>query len=319
VYRNQIYPVLIIIIVFVLGLSSASARPYLIWNPCDNTSSDIMHEILQTEEYDGIIVTEIEPYLDNLDAYRPLIIFAEGWCDNISLELLDDIGDDIVSYLENDGSIYWQGENTAFFHDLYRETIFNFDIATCIPEPFESIHGVSSPFESLTLSTITSTAEMIGGGDGTAFCNTCWCPDISVFNIYPYRTIINSFRFSCLTDDGPNTRADFVNVLMEWLNGMVDAPEIDNSQIPHEFAITENYPNPFNAQTVICYTLPQSEKVQLVVYNVLGQPADILFDGLHSAGMYQMTWNAEDCPSGVYFIRLESRYQSHSAKVVLIK
>ena len=278
-----------------------------------------MHELLQAEEYDGILVTEIEPYLDNLDIYRPLIVFAEWWCDNISLELLDDIGDNIVSYLENDGSIYWQGENTAFFHELYRETIFNFDIATCIPDPFESIYGVSSSFEILTLTTVPSSAAMIGGGNGTAFSSFLGCPDKSVFNVDPYRTIISSFSISCLTDNGPNTRAEFVNILMEWLNDVVDVPETDIVQVPDEFEITESYPNPFNAQTVICYTLPQSEKIKLVVYNVLGQPVDILFDGWHNAGRYQMTWNADNCPSGIYFVHLENSCQSQSIKVVLLK
>jgi len=309
----------VIVLTVIVGISIAGSEPYLIWDPCSSPSAETLHEILQTENYDGIIVNEIQPYLDNLGNYLPLFVFAERWCENISLELLDEIGDEIVNYLLDDGSIYWEGENTAYFHDLYREVIFNFDIATCATEPFEHLTGCTyAPFE-ISMNLTPTYAEMIGGGDGCGLEgeDLCWCK--AVYRESPFRTIITTFPIANLTDDGDNSRADYVNMMMDWLTQTMDTPEIENTSIPYDYIILQNYPNPFNSQTVLYYALPKPGRVNIGIYNILGQPVEKLLEGWHNAGKYNLTWNAGDYPTGIYFARLESDGYAKCIKLVLMK
>lgn len=74
---------------------------------------------------------------------------------------------------------------------------------------------------------------------------------------------------------------------------------------PATFELTGNFPNPFNPATVIKYAIPQDARVSLEVYNTLGQRVMTLLDNeVHSAGFYEIAFNAINLPSGVYFYRL---------------
>ncbi|MCP4581675.1 MAG: T9SS type A sorting domain-containing protein [candidate division Zixibacteria bacterium] len=308
------YFVLVIVsLVFLAGNSIVKAGTYLIWDPCESYSADVLHETLQSENYDGIVIENIQPFLENLNEFKPIFVIAHWWSEYIDRDILDEVEPHLISYLANDGSIYWEGENTA------NTAIFNFDIATCTTEPFNNISGVSQSFETLSLATQTTTASMIGGGDGTAFCAPFGCPDKSVYQETPYKTIISSFPIDCLTDDGQNTLADFVHVLMGWLDVANEVPSRDDVSVPENYVLSQNYPNPFNAQTVLRYGLPESGRVTIGVYNILGQPVDILFRGWQQAGQYSLTWNADDNPTGVYFARMESGSYAECVKMVLMK
>ena len=88
---------------------------------------------------------------------------------------------------------------------------------------------------------------------------------------------------------------------------------------PSEFDLVQCYPNPFNAATTIEYSLSQPGDVVLSVYNIRGQKVETIIDGLRGAGKHSVTWNAGDIPSGIYFVRLQSQYQSKSMKLLLLK
>lgn len=88
---------------------------------------------------------------------------------------------------------------------------------------------------------------------------------------------------------------------------------------PNAFVLKGCYPNPFNAATVIKYTLTAPADIRIVVYNVLGRKVAILADCSQQAGEHSLVWNASDQPSGVYFARLETKAQSKSIKMVLLK
>ncbi len=71
-----------------------------------------------------------------------------------------------------------------------------------------------------------------------------------------------------------------------------------------EFKLLQNYPNPFNPTTVIGYTLPIESKVKIEITNILGQTIRVLVDHNKNAGYHRANWNAENLPSGVYFINI---------------
>ena len=78
------------------------------------------------------------------------------------------------------------------------------------------------------------------------------------------------------------------------------------TEIPHEFALSPNFPNPFNPQTTIRFTVPQTGIAVLKVYNIQGEEVATLFNGMAETGrILQTTFNAVNLPSGIYFSRLE--------------
>jgi aminopeptidase N len=74
--------------------------------------------------------------------------------------------------------------------------------------------------------------------------------------------------------------------------------------LPDGFRLYQNYPNPFNSTTVIEYDLLNSSRVQLAVFNTLGQEVARIVDQQLPPGSYRADFNALTLPSGIYFYRL---------------
>jgi hypothetical protein len=96
---------------------------------------------------------------------------------------------------------------------------------------------------------------------------------------------------------------EVTNALAREVNVGVNLPMISNA-IPTEYALTQNYPNPFNPSTTIQYDLPENGKVNLAIYNTLGEQVANLVDTRQEAGSYEVKWNASNLASGVYLYRL---------------
>ncbi len=94
--------------------------------------------------------------------------------------------------------------------------------------------------------------------------------------------------------------------------------EIDVA-IPKIFALSQNFPNPFNPETVISYELPVMSSVKLAVYDILGREVAVLVNEEKPEGAYTIQWNASKISSGMYFYRLDSGKNSLVKKLVLMK
>ncbi len=90
-------------------------------------------------------------------------------------------------------------------------------------------------------------------------------------------------------------------------------------ELPQAYALHQNFPNPFNPTTEICFDLPKAGKVNLAVYNVLGQKVATLVNGDMEAGNHSITWDASQQASGVYFYRIEANDFSKTVKAMLLK
>ncbi|MHB9028619.1 MAG: T9SS type A sorting domain-containing protein, partial [Candidatus Latescibacterota bacterium] len=88
---------------------------------------------------------------------------------------------------------------------------------------------------------------------------------------------------------------------------------------PGGFELKGSYPNPFNPSTTITFTLNETRRVALDVYNVAGQKVDTLLNGVLRAGEHSLTWNASGRASGVYFCRLEAEGKTAVRKMVLAR
>ena len=89
--------------------------------------------------------------------------------------------------------------------------------------------------------------------------------------------------------------------------------------LPKAYALHPNWPNPFNATTMIHYDVPQAGKVSLTIFNLLGQKVATVFDGRQLAGSYTINWSASNLPSGLYLCRMEAAGFAQTRKLLLVK
>jgi glucose/arabinose dehydrogenase len=93
----------------------------------------------------------------------------------------------------------------------------------------------------------------------------------------------------------------------------------NTEETPSGFVLQQNYPNPFNPETKIKYTVPRESFITFKIYNTLGKEINTLVSGTKTAGNYEVTWNASNYPSGVYFYRLTSGSESVEKKMAVVK
>jgi len=94
--------------------------------------------------------------------------------------------------------------------------------------------------------------------------------------------------------------------------------------LPTEFALHNNYPNPFNPVTNITYDIAQNSEVTLEIYNVMGQRVRTLAQGSHEPGRYRVMWNAtndygQSLSSGMYIYRIQAGDFVSVKKLILMK
>ncbi|HRE10906.1 MAG TPA: PQQ-dependent sugar dehydrogenase [Ignavibacteria bacterium] len=94
---------------------------------------------------------------------------------------------------------------------------------------------------------------------------------------------------------------------------------IGNNNNPVNFSLSQNYPNPFNPVTSIKYEIAQNGFVTLKIFNVLGMEISTLVNQTKRQGTHEVTWNASDFPSGVYFYELSAGEFKQRKKMILIK
>jgi hypothetical protein len=92
-----------------------------------------------------------------------------------------------------------------------------------------------------------------------------------------------------------------------------------SSEVPSDFELKQNYPNPFNPKTIINFQLPMFSNVKLIIYDILGREVTTLVNGQLQHGSYEVTWDATNHPSGVYFYELTSGSFKETRKMVLSK
>ncbi|MCH7859938.1 MAG: T9SS type A sorting domain-containing protein, partial [Candidatus Marinimicrobia bacterium] len=104
----------------------------------------------------------------------------------------------------------------------------------------------------------------------------------------------------------------------------IDQPRGPIQQVPNEFKLLQNFPNPFNPITTIRFDLPEQTEVNLIVYNILGRVVARLVDDIRPAGYYELRWDGRDrtgrlVSSGIYIVRLVTPTESRSIKLVMMK
>lgn len=115
-------------------------------------------------------------------------------------------------------------------------------------------------------------------------------------------------------------------ILPEFVAGRLDIQTgiDDDGLLPTAFELEQNFPNPFNPQTTIAFSVPQASRVRLVIFNLLGQRIVTLVDDVLPPGRREIVWFGRDqggneVSSGIYFYHLSADEYSETRKMVLMK
>lgn len=93
----------------------------------------------------------------------------------------------------------------------------------------------------------------------------------------------------------------------------------EETNIPSDYYLSQNFPNPFNPSTKITYSIPSSSRVIIKVYDAVGKEIETIENNNRSAGTYVITFNAQHLASGVYYYKITANDYSATKKFVLLK
>lgn len=127
-----------------------------------------------------------------------------------------------------------------------------------------------------------------------------------------------SYRLKQIDNDGTFAYSKIVTVDLTTIT------DVDDEGIVHEFALNQNYPNPFNPSTTINFTVPSDVKretsnVKLIVYDILGKEMAVLVNQQMQPGNHEVSFNADNFSSGMYFYKLTTGNFVQTKKMLLIK
>ncbi|MBN1464664.1 T9SS type A sorting domain-containing protein [candidate division KSB1 bacterium] len=142
------------------------------------------------------------------------------------------------------------------------------------------------------------------------FAHSCYSADLPYLGSIHEIAIFNK----ALSDE----EVDFL--YNAGVNGFpVSSVKSKEAQLPKEFTLSQNHPNPFNPTTAIRYTLNQSEQVKLTVYDLLGNEVALLVDEFQDSGEHGITFNAQGLTSGVFFYQLRTETGTLTKKMIVMK
>ncbi|MCC6475521.1 T9SS type A sorting domain-containing protein [bacterium] len=101
--------------------------------------------------------------------------------------------------------------------------------------------------------------------------------------------------------------------------GSVNASPNANGAVVTEYALLQNFPNPFNPETNIAFDMVEAGHVNVSIYNVIGQKVAELVNGNMNAGRHIVNFDATNLPSGLYLYKMEANGFSAQKKMVLMK
>jgi hypothetical protein len=108
-------------------------------------------------------------------------------------------------------------------------------------------------------------------------------------------------------------------VMLTSFEEVIIVTDVPRGTVPKEFSLSQNYPNPFNPSTTINFSISQTEKVNLKIYDVLGREVATLVNEQKAPGNYEVKFNAGNFASGMYLYRLQAGDFVQTKKMILMK
>jgi len=265
--------------------------------------TDWAHSIQQTDDGNYVIAGRTDPGTGFQDMYLVKVFGAEQ--PPVSVEI---VPDDPPVVVPQGGSFGYTGTVTNNTDEVQYVDIWTMAYVPGMGwhGPFKNYNNVRfNPHQVHSAHLNQRVPNVAPVGDGYLYCG--------YVGDYPSTVIDSScFPFEVIAA-APTTAGEAGWVLTgSFLEG--DFPDL-----PSEFALLGNYPNPFNASTMISYELPTSAHVRLEVYNLFGQRIATLVDDQQEAGYKSVTWEDSEAASGVYFYRLTAADFSETKRMMLVK
>jgi len=216
-----------------------------------------------------------------------------------------------VSNLENATEYFWRvaAKNETGWNSF--SDWFSFTTIVHLP----GIVTLISPVDSLEYDSTMTQPEFLWHSDPIAanytlqlsyqsnFDNTFFAVDSLIDTLFISEAEFEGdfyWRVQCsnIAGSGEWSAPNFVHLIIVGVD--------DFNEIPKSYSLSYNYPNPFNPSTVIEYSLPKSSYVQLEIYDIVGNRVGELVNKSQNAGNYQITFDASNLSSGVYFYRISA-------------
>ncbi|MCK4447205.1 MAG: T9SS type A sorting domain-containing protein, partial [Candidatus Marinimicrobia bacterium] len=113
--------------------------------------------------------------------------------------------------------------------------------------------------------------------------------------------------------------SDHLPVVADFVLTNPNKIETFQKNVPHQFKLYQNHPNPFNPITTISYQLKKSSFVKLSIYHINGKLVETLVNENKSPGYYSVEWNSEKVCSGIYFYKIDADEFSRVKKCLVVK
>jgi hypothetical protein len=120
------------------------------------------------------------------------------------------------------------------------------------------------------------------------------------------------------------TEFNITDIIVDDNPAIISRVKQPENRIPTEWKLSQSYPNPFNAESIISYQVPKEAHVTIEVFNLLGQKLKTLVNEEKSPGSYQTIWNGKDengrsVGSGIFVYRMQAGDFSAIRKMVLVQ
>lgn len=141
----------------------------------------------------------------------------------------------------------------------------------------------------------------------------------SIYNPLPSGSVL-TFFFDPAQIDHFSNRVHLFSDVLSYFENYVSQLDVPIETGKNSFNLFSNYPNPFNPQTSILFSMNSAETVSFNVYNISGQLVTSLAEkAWYPAGRHQIIWEPVNLSGGIYFIRMETEHFKSTRKVIYLK
>lgn len=194
----------------------------------------------------------------------------------------------------------------------------NFEISIDDGESWSVLYPDSGSYD---YSSLSSDNHCIGGQAAWSAYNLTRIWKYMRFPIGEYLEEMPIFRFKFGSDDSILGVGFFFDDFRVW--GLGEPSNVSDhgfaDAVPREYRLLQNFPNPFNSETSICFELPEQKLVNITIYNITGQEVARPVSDIFAAGLHQIPFDATGLSTGVYLVRMESANSCAVNKMLLLK
>ena len=270
-------------------------------------------------------------YLNNLNNSDVNVVIW-SWCGQVSSASEEDINTylNLMNQLESDypnvkfvymtghldgsgllGNLHLRNEQIRDFCKINNKILYDFTDIECY-DPDGNYFGDKIPNDN---------CDYDSDGDGSRDAN--WAIDWQ--NVHTQD--IDWYNCSAAHSQSLNANQKAYAAWWLWatLAGWNETTSIDeNPPLKNNIVLKNNYPNPFNPSTIINYQILENQArinnhVSLKIFNILGTEISTLVNNSQTAGNYEIVFNAENLPSGIYYYTLSTNNYTETKKMVFLK